>query len=164
MIAIRALYAVAAVSLVAGLVLRLAPAARPGPGAAPLALPAAGAGAAPRVRGAAPSYEAVVAANIFSQTRAAPRVRFTPAGLGGGPPARRVARRPVLQLYGITVGPQGAVALIHADPKLRGAQIYRIGDLVAGARLVAITDSTVTLAEPSGPLVLRLESTHRTAR
>jgi len=34
----------------------------------------------------------------------------------------------------------------------------RLGDLVAGARLIAITDSTVTLAQPSGPLVLRLPS------
>lgn len=145
---------------VVGAWVRLAPAGLPRAVVAlelPTALPAATATA----RGREASYEAVVAANIFSPTRAAPRVRFTPVGLTGGHPTRPVARGPVVQLYGITLGPQGAVALIHADPKIPGAQIYRIGDLVAGARLVAMTDSTVTLAQPSGPLVLRLASPRR---
>jgi len=70
-------------------------------------------------------------------------------------------RGPTLKLYGITLSPQGAVALIDADPKVPGAEIYHLGDLVAGARLVAITDSSVTLAKPSGPLVLRLPPARR---
>jgi len=62
------------------------------------------------------------------------------------------------------VGAEGAVALIDADPNVPGAEIYRVGDLVAGARLVAITDSSVTLAQPSGPLVLRLQPAARRRR
>src|SRR2546430_17189859 len=95
--------------------------------------------------------------SIFSRTRTAPLVRFTPAGRAARGTAF-ASRRPPLKLYGITVGPQGAVALIDADPKIPGAEIYRVGDLVAGARLVAITDSTVTLAQPYRPLILRLPS------
>src|SRR5438876_154479 len=79
----------------------------------------------------------------------------------GARPAAPAPRGPRLTLYGTTVGPQGAVALIDADPKVPGAEIYRLGDVVAGAALVAITDSTVTLAEPSGPLVLHLRPAQR---
>src|SRR3989442_7825279 len=102
----------------------------------------------------------MVAATTSTRTRRARLLRFAPAGRGFG--ARPSAGAgPPLKLYGITVGPQGAVALIDADPKIPGAEIYRVGDLVAGARLVAITDSTVTLAQPSGPLILRLPSGDR---
>src|SRR2546430_11555570 len=62
--------------------------------------------------------------SIFSQTRTAPLVRFTPAGRAARGTAF-ASRRPPLKLYGITVGPQGAVALIDADPKIPGAEIYR---------------------------------------
>jgi len=85
-------------------------------------------------------------------------VRFS---LPGRETAPTKPRGPTLRLYGITVGAQGAVALIDADPNIPGAEIYRLGDLVAGARVLAITDSTVTLAEPSGPLVLRLQPAAR---
>ncbi len=158
---VRALSAAAVVLGLVGLWLRLSPAPLPQAAAAPLPLRTPGqpatAAAAPT---AAPRYEAIVAANVFSQGRSAPRVRFAPAGrtVRGTPSA---SRRPLLKLYGITVGPQGAIALIDADPKVHGAQIYRLDDLVAGARLVAITDSTVTLAQPSGPLILRLPSGDR---
>jgi len=50
----------------------------------------------------------------------------------------------------------GAVALIDADPKIPGAEIYHVGDRVAGATISSITDSTVVLARPSGPLTLHL--------
>jgi hypothetical protein len=105
-----------------------------------------------------PAYDAIVAANIFSPDRAPPAVRFSLPGQAAAPAK---PRGPTLRLYGITVGAQGAVALIDADPNIPGAEIYRLGDLVAGARIVAITDSTVTLAQPSGPLVLRLQPAQR---
>src|SRR5256885_139760 len=108
----------------------------------------------------APRAGAIVAATFSPQARAAPLARSAPGGRAAGG-AASASRRPPLKLYGITVGPQGAVALIDADPKIPGAEIYRVGDLVAGARLVAITDSTVTLAQPSGPLILRLPSGDR---
>lgn len=160
---VRALYATAAALVVAGWWLRLARSPLPGAGAIPLALPPAPVpGAA--YAGAVPpgGYEAIVADNIFAQTRTPPPVRFTPAGLASARAAVPAAPHgPRLKLYGTTVGQQGAVALIDADPKIPGAEIYRVGDSVAGALLVAITDSTVTLAEPSGPLVLHLQSAQR---
>jgi hypothetical protein len=66
---------------------------------------------------------------------------------------------PTLTLLGTTIGPEGAVALIDTNSGVPGAALHHMGDLVAGARLVAITDSTVTLDRPSGPLVLHLQST-----
>jgi len=159
---VRGLYAATAVLLFVGSWLRLARSPLPSADVRQLPLPLAGqrTTAAP---GATPStsYEPIVAANIFSQTRTAPSVRFSPAGRAGARPAAPAPRGPRLTLYGTTVGPQGAVALIDADPKVPGAEIYRLGDVVAGAALVAITDSTVTLAEPSGPLVLHLRPAQR---
>jgi hypothetical protein len=67
-------------------------------------------------------------------------------------------------LYGITVRGTEALALIDADPGVPGAEIYRVGDRVRGSRVVAITDSTVTLASVSGggaAQVLRLSSVVR---
>ena len=162
---VRVLYATAGVLALLGLWLRLARSALPSPraDAAELPAPAAGRGApAPAQQPPAAGYEAIAAANIFSQTRAAPSVRFVPAGQAVKRAAPAAAPRgPTLKLYGITLSPQGAVALIDADPKVPGAEIYHLGDLVAGARLVAITDSDVTLAKPSGPLVLRLPPAQR---
>ena len=156
---VRGLLSAAAALLAAGLGLRLAPTPLPRAAAAPLAVPAeaqpeAAATSTPPV----PRYDAIVAANIFSQDRTAPAMRFLPPGRAAAPTK---PRGPTLRLYGITVGPQGAVAIIDADPNIPGAEIYRLGDLVAGARLIAITDSTVTLAESSGPLVLRLQTAAR---
>jgi hypothetical protein len=108
-----------------------------------------------------PRYDTIVATNIFSQDRTPPAVRFS---LPGREAAPTKPRGPTLRLYGITVGAQGAVALIDADPNVPGAEIYRLGDLVAGARILAITDSTVTLAERTGPLVLRLQPVARRRR
>src|SRR2546426_8663210 len=97
--------------------------------AAPLPLRTAGQAAPARAgASAAPRYEAIVAANIFSQARTGPLVRFAPGGRAVRGTASAAARPP-LKLYGITVGPQGAVALIDADPKIPGAEIYRVGDL-----------------------------------
>src|SRR2546425_8518582 len=158
---VRTLSAAAVVLGLLGLWLRFSRSPLPQVAAAPLPLRTAGqAATAPSGATAAPRYEAIVAANIFSQTRSAPLVRFAPAGRAARGTASP-SRRPALKLFGITVGPQGAVALIDGDPKIPGAEIYRVGDAVAGARLVAITDSTVTLAQPSGPLLLRLPSGDR---
>jgi hypothetical protein len=68
---------------------------------------------------------------------------------------------PGIRLFGITKGPDGAVALIDADPKIKGAEIYRVGDRVAGSPISAISDSTVVIARPSGPFVLHLPSAVR---
>ena len=87
-------------------------------------------------------------------------MRFTPPGLAArGQP---VHRAPAVRLYGITIGASGtATALIDADPDIPGAEIYHIGDVVAGAPIVDITDSTVVLAQPSGQRVLHLQRSSR---
>ena len=105
------------------------------------------------------TYATIVSTNIFSTDRVPPRVRFTPPGLAarGGP-----VHRAAVRLYGITIGASGtATALIDADPDIPGAEIYHIGDMVAGAPIVAITDSTVVLAQPSGQRVLHLQRSSR---
>jgi len=156
---VRSLFVAAAALMVAGLGLRLAPTPLPRVQAAPLAVPAeVDPGRASSSVPPVPAYDAIVAGNIFSQDRTPPAVRFS---LPGRAVAPTKARRPTLRLYGITVGAQGAAAIIDADPAIPGAEIYHLGDLVAGARVLAITDSTVTLAEPSGPLVLRLQPVAR---
>lgn len=163
MTAWRSLYGAAAALGLTGLALQIAPTPLPRARAAavapiPVPHPAA---SGPSARGA-PSYAAIVAGNVFSAARRAPRIRFAPRGATGAVhSAGAAASRQTLRLYGITVATDGTIALIDADPTVPGAELYRVGDLVAGARLVAVTDSTVTLAEPSGPLVLRLPPAHR---
>lgn len=156
---VRSLYAAAGALLIAGLGLRLAPTRLPRAQAAPLDVPAeAQPEAAPTSTRPAPRSDAIIAANIFSPDRTPPAVRFSLPGRAAAPTK---PRGPTLRLYGITVGAQGAVAIIDADPSIPGGELYRVGDLVAGARVLAITDSTVTLAQPSGPLVLRLQRAAR---
>jgi hypothetical protein len=152
---VRSLYAAAGALLIAGLGLRLAPTRLPRAQAAPLDVPAeAQPEAAPTSTRPVPRSDAIIAANVFSPDRTPPAVRFSLPGRAAAPTK---PRGPTLRLYGITVGAQGAVAIIDADPSIPGGELYRVGDLVAGARVLAITDSTVTLAQPSGPLVLRLQ-------
>jgi hypothetical protein len=100
---------------------------------------------------------AITRLNIFSPQRTAPQSRYTPPGLARPtqPTAARVTTSPI-QLFGIAVGPEGAVALIDADPDIPGAEIYRVGDTVRGALIQAITDSTVVLQGAGGQSVLRL--------
>jgi len=156
---VRNLYVAAGVLLVGGLALRLAPTALPQPRAETLAVPAvAHPESAPTTMPPVPRYDTIIAANILSPDRTPPAVRFS---LPGRAVAPTKPQGPTLRLYGITVGGQGPVALIDADPNIPGAENYRLGDMVAGARVVAITDSTVTLARPSGQLVLRLQPVRR---
>jgi hypothetical protein len=70
----------------------------------------------------------------------------------------------VFRLYGITVTAKEATALIDANPKIPGAELYRIGDLIGGAPITAITESTVVIRRPGGPLVLRLRPAARPRR
>jgi hypothetical protein len=157
----RALYAGALGFALLALALRLAPAPHPG-AVSPVVLPQPA--RRPALHGlhedAAP-YAAIVATNIFSPTRAPPAVRFTPNRPTGvaAPPKPKPRPKPAgpgIRLFGITKGPAGAVALIDADPKIKGAEIYRIGDRVAGSPISDISDSTVVITRPSGPLVLHL--------
>ncbi len=144
------LYGAAAVLALSGLYLRLAKPALPSADPSDLRLPAQQQPpAAGDVTPAAASYQLIVDQNIFSQDRGAPAVK---------PAAPRTEKprnaEPDFALRGTTIGPRGAVALI-------GAEIHRVGDVVDGAKLIAITDSTVTLERPSGPLVLHVPNSQR---
>ena len=161
----RTLYGIAAVFAVAGVGFRLAPA-QPPVGEPPLELPAATQLVQQSVLGDEHSYAPVAATNVFSQTRTPPRVRFVPEGRASPDSAVPVARprQPVFRLYGITVTASGTTALIDANPKVPGAELYRLGDRVGGAPITAITDSTVVIRRPAGPLVLRLRPAARPTR
>jgi len=107
-------------------------------------------------------FQVVVISNIFSPERATPRQRYRPRGGTSGPeetlapaPARAARRSP--RLYGVTLHASGAVALIEADPAVPGAEIYRIGDPIAGGRLAEIGPASVVIARSTGRQVIRLE-------
>ncbi len=103
------------------------------------------------------AFDAIVERNIFSPDRAPPASRYVPPGGAAPAQAAPATTGPApVRLFGIAVGPDGAVALIDADPEIPGAEIYRLGDMVRGARVSAITDTTVVLDGPSGRTVLRL--------
>jgi hypothetical protein len=100
---------------------------------------------------------AIVAGNIFSASRSAPRERYTPPDLVASRETVRVRPRPVasgLRLFGTV---SGTAALIDANPAVPGAEIYQIGDVVTGKRILAVTESTVVLEGPAGRAVLRLQ-------
>ena len=102
--------------------------------------------------------DGILRANVFSPQRTpAPRL----ASRGGASPTTRPGLGPALTLVGVTMGPRGAAVLIHADPKVRDAQLFSIGDSVSGGRLVAISESTATVLRSSGPLVLHLANTRK---
>jgi hypothetical protein len=105
----------------------------------------------------------IAAANIFARSRVAP-ARHVTVGTGTEVPhVVHAASAPSVTLYGTTTGPEGAVALIDAGSLPRRAEVYRIGDTIAGARLVDISDSTATLERASGVRVLHLPPTARRA-
>jgi hypothetical protein len=164
-----ALYGIAGGLLLLGLVLRIfpAPAGRLTPVGAesvpPQAVPLAAPGELPE------AAASIIRENIFSPSRAAPRVRFTPPDLLPSGVARSPGPSPSatrLRLFGTVVGPSGTAALIDADPAVRGAEIYQVGDLVKGKRVVAVSESTVVLTDTgrSGRMVLRLRPALPTAR
>lgn len=108
-------------------------------------------------------YEGIARTNVFQQDRSPPPTRYTP----GGPPAASAppaTTEPPLTLYGLAAGPSGAVALIDADPRIPGAEIYRVGDRVGPYRLASIADTFVVLAGPAGERMLRLQAPPRRSR
>ncbi len=157
----RLLYGLAAVLLLGGLALRVAPA--PAESGRPAPAPSSPQGdGARKTPGEVPASEAaIVSTNIFSVSRSAPRVRYVPPDLASAEQQPASSRREPagrrLRLFGTVVGPSGTAALIDADPAVRGAEIYQVGDLVDGQRIVAVSESTVVLQGPAGRAVLRLQ-------
>jgi hypothetical protein len=161
----RGLYGVAAVLVVLSLGFRLAPTRLPHARQL-VTVPEAQAIEATAVTGNAGPYAPITSNNVFSQTRTPPTVRFVPEGrpAPAPTPSRSKPRQPVFKLFGITVGEKGAIALIEANPKIAGAELYRLGDRVGGAPITAITESTVVIRRAGGPLVLRLPPAARRRR
>lgn len=162
MIGARALYGAAAATTVLGAALRVVP--PPMPDAAPAdsrrrQSPVPASVAPDRVADPA-RYELIVESNVFSPRRAPPETRFTlDEGKEPEPePEAPVDEPPPLRLLGVARDPEQALALIEADEDVPGAELYRVGDRVQGGRVRAIYDSTVVVAFPDGPLVLRLPS------
>jgi hypothetical protein len=153
----RVLYGVAAILLLVGLVIRAAPT----PTGAPREATARDGDSDPGVRRTtrelAGAEAAIVRGNIFSVSRTAPRVRYMPPDLT--PPSvptrsRPQPRVPGLRLVGTVAG---SSALIDADPAIRGAELYQVGDVIRGKRISAVSESTVVLEGPGGRTVLRLQ-------
>jgi hypothetical protein len=158
----RALYLVAAVLALAGLGLRLVPVRPATPAAEPIAIARPATEPSPSERAQALlTFQEIVQANVFSQDRVAPAERYVPPELAAPPPAVERASAPRLRLFGVAVGPAGAVALIDADPAIPGAEVYRQGDLVRGLRLIEINEMAVVLEGDGGRIVLTLPSSGR---
>jgi hypothetical protein len=162
----RFLYGVAGTLALIGLGLHLAPAQLPA-GEPALELPQpAQLSPAKGMLSDEHSYAPIASSNVFSQTRTPPKVRFVPEGRhaqDSTAPAPKPRQR-VFQLYGITVTAKGATALIDANPKIPGAEMYRLGDRIGGAPITAITESTVVIKRSGGPLTLRLRPAARPRR
>jgi hypothetical protein len=106
------------------------------------------------------AFQAVVISNIFSPDRAPPRTRYRPHGAeqAEAPSSAPGRKPPRLRLFGVTLRTNGAVALIDADPAVPGAEIYRVGDPIAGGRLVEIGAASVVIERSSGRQTIRLET------
>lgn len=106
------------------------------------------------------SYEEIARANVFGPERAPPRNRYAPPGSRSAQ-TPTAGGEPSFRLYGLAAGAGGAVALIDADPRVPGAEIYRLGDRVGPYRLESIADTFVVLAGPAGSRTLRLQAPQR---
>lgn len=107
------------------------------------------------------SFEEIPRSNVFSRSRTAPTTRYVPPGLEVEQPAPRPVAVQPPRLFGVASGPNGAVALIDADPGIPGAEIYRVGDRVRDARLIEIADTMVIMEGAGGRTVLRLPSSRQ---
>lgn len=112
--------------------------------------------------------EAIVDANIFSSSRAAPEVRYSPFESDSESDAPMITESAMEdsiaitedeaapRLYGTVVGPSGASALMRLDAATPGAQLYREGDRGGTFRVVKINEQSVVLSGRQGRIVLRL--------
>jgi len=160
----RVLYAIAIALALVGLALRLVPPPVAGGSAAPIAVADLTPGAETAEPGPDPTaFQDIVTANIFSQDRQPPAERYVPPELQeqAPPPPAQPTTGFRMRLFGVVVGPAGTVALIDADPRIPGAEVYRVGDAVGDSRLISVSDSAVVLEGPAGRRVLSLPSSSR---
>ncbi len=108
----------------------------------------------------------IVTSNMFSATRVAPGVRYTPRSGGGQPAdaavpgADEAMTTPVEappRVYGTMTGPNGATALIQPDSTGASSRLYREGDRVGAFRIEKILANSVVVRSPAGRLELKVE-------
>ena len=111
------------------------------------------------------TYQPIIALNIFSPERKPPRKRYVlkeKEGEQGDRPLQSIVRAPPRgpRLFGVTLSASGASALIEADSRVPGAEIYRVGDPISGGRVIEIGPGSVTIQRTGGGRqVIRLEVT-----
>ncbi|HEX2717447.1 MAG TPA: type II secretion system protein N [Gemmatimonadaceae bacterium] len=115
----------------------------------------------PRASSAAtPSLaDEVVATNLFSPRRTAPLARYGSDTLPTTPrsPVTKPAQ-PAIRLFGIGTTGEGATALLDADPRVPGAEIYHAGDpLPGGGRVESIAADHVVIVTREGRQRIRLQ-------
>ena len=123
----------------------------------------------------------VVKTNVFSSRRSAPprRYMFGEATPSGDVVATDMSTPPVVagetmdsttastvndavpHLYGTMLGPNESTALLRLDARITEPRLYRVGDRAGGYRVTDIADRSVTLAGPSGRVVLRMEKSQQ---
>jgi hypothetical protein len=160
----RVLYSAAVLLAVVGLGLRLVPSPVSGTAAPPVSVADLQTGGESVAASAdAAAFQAIVSANIFNRDRQPPAERYIPPELQEQvePPPTQTSGGFRMRLFGVVVGPAGTVALIDADPRIPGAEVYRPGDVVGDSRLISVSDSTVVLEGPTGRRVLSLPSSNR---
>ena len=106
-------------------------------------------------------YWEIVEGNVLSPSRQSPDPDGAPwtvvTQVVEAPPSPRPTPTvPRYRLSGIVGSADGFVALIDADPRVPGAELYRVGDAVGPFRLVEANDSVVVLSGPGGTQTLRL--------
>lgn len=108
---------------------------------------------------------AIVSANIFTASRAAPDKRYTPPGGGTAvdptsEPMQAELATPLIpppRVYGTMTGPDGATALIQPDTTGASSRLYREGDRVGVFRIEKILTASVIVRGPSGRQELKVE-------
>lgn len=84
------------------------------------------------------ALQAVVGRDLFRADRRPAVTRYDPAGMNTGPGVPSAPVRPVLRLRGIMLT-DTARALVEGFPATEGGRLVRVGESVAGLRVMAIT-------------------------
>ena len=101
----------------------------------------------------------VVATNVFSARRSTPLARYgSDTVTTTPPPPPSKPARPAIRLFGIGTTGEGATALLDADPRVPGAEIYHAGDPIpGGGRVESIAADHVVIVTREGRQRIRLE-------
>jgi DNA polymerase-3 subunit gamma/tau len=81
-----------------------------------------------------------------------------PVRTPGRPPEPPVAAAPTPRLSGVVIGPGEAPQALLEDPQTGEVARYRVGDTVAGARVVAIRPDRVIIHRGGAMIELRVEA------